>query len=263
MQIAAASVEDYLSRVSDAHRPALARVRDLFQQNVPTVFEEGTLYGMIGWYVPPERYGHTYNGQPLALAALASQKNYMALYLTGVYDDPAVTKWFSDAFADAGTKLDMGKSCLRFRSLDDLPLDVIATVAGRLSVDDIIATHERAHGGRKLKPVVRPGRPSASAKPVVAAKKASTSKAKPVVAAKNAAAKKVSATKAKPVAAKKPAATKAEPVAAKKAAATKAKPAAKKAAASKARPAAKKAAAKKPAAKKATAAKKSPARKRK
>lgn len=244
MQIAAASVEDYLSRVSDAHRPALARVRDLFTKHVPAGFEEGILYGMIGWYVPPERYGHTYNGQPVGLAALASQKNYMALYLTGVYDDPAVTKWFTDSFAAAGKKLDMGKSCLRFRRLDDLPLDVIAAVAGRLSVDDLIATHERNHGGSKKKPIVMPGRAAApaKAKPAVAAKqgkKASASKAKPVVAAKK--------TTASKTVAKKPAASKAKPVvAAKNAVAPKAKPVA----------------TKKPAAKN-PAGKKSPARKRK
>jgi Domain of unknown function (DU1801) len=158
MQIDAASVEEYLARVPEGHRAALTRVRDVMRRHLPSGFEEGVLYGMIAWFVPPERHGTSYNGQPLMIASLASQKHYMALYLTGVYGDPAVHRWFTSSFAAAGKKLDMGKSCVRFRRLDDLPLDVIGQVAARVSVDDTLAAYEQAQAGRKQKPIVLPGR---------------------------------------------------------------------------------------------------------
>jgi Domain of unknown function (DU1801) len=148
MQIDAASVEEYLTRVPAAHRAALAQVREVMRRHLPAGFEEGVLYGMIAWYVPPSRHGHSYNGQPLTIAALASQKNYMALYLTGVYGDPAVHRWFTSAFAAAGKKLDMGKSCVRFRSLEDLPLDVIGQVAARVSVEDFVSAYPRPAASR-------------------------------------------------------------------------------------------------------------------
>lgn len=240
----AATVDEYLAKVPAEHRDALARVRAVVAENLPAGFEEGILYNMISWYVPPERYGHTYNGQPLMFTALASQKNYMALYLTGAYGDP----WFTSAFAAAGKKLDMGKSCVRFRRLDDLPLDVIAKVIARVPVDEHIANYERDQGSRKQKPVVIPGRAASSAKPSGAA----PSKAKPAIAAAKKVATSKTKAKAKPVvAAKKATASKAKPAAAAKKASAKTKP-----------PVAKKASAKKPSAKK-PAAKKTPARKRK
>lgn len=217
MQIAASSVDDYLSRVPAEHRPALTRVRDVMRQNLPAGYEEGLLYGMACWYVPPERLAATYNGQPLMIAALASQKNYMALYLLNV-DGPEAEGWFSAAFAAAGKKLDMGKSCVRFRKLEDLPLDVIAQVAARTPVDARIASYLATQEGRKQKPVVIPGRAAATtgtgaakaAKPATTAStakqgvaKASTAKAaaKKPIKAKASATKpsKAKPTKAKPV----------------------------------------------------------------
>ncbi len=162
MRIAASSVADYLSRLPTDHRVALTRVRDVVRRNLPPGFEEGLLFDMISWFIPPERYGHTYNGQPLIIAALASQKNYMALYLTGVYSDPAVSAWFANAFAATGKKLDMGKSCVRFRSLEDLPLDVIASAVSRVPVAAFITSYERVQAGRKQNPIVMPGRLTAA-----------------------------------------------------------------------------------------------------
>jgi hypothetical protein len=106
-------------------------------------------YGMIGWYVPLERYPDTYNGQPLGLAALASQKNYMTLYLNTVYGDPDTERWFHDRWAETGKKLDMGKSCVRFRRLDDLPLEVIGETIGRVSVDQYIERYEAVRGSSR------------------------------------------------------------------------------------------------------------------
>jgi hypothetical protein len=174
----AASADDYLARVSDEHRGALDAVREIVRSKLPPGFEEGVLHGMLSWFVPPERYGHTYNGQPLMVAALASQKNYLALYLNGLYGNPEAEAWFADAFARAGKKLDMGKSCVRFRSLNDLPLDVIGQVAARFTVDEIIATYERAQSGRKQKPVVMPGRSGVGVGAVLKNKERNVSKEK-------------------------------------------------------------------------------------
>jgi hypothetical protein len=121
-------------------------------------------YGMIGWYVPLARYPDTYNGQPLAIANLGSQKNHMALYLTSVYGDPVLDKWFRDAFAAAGKKLDMGKSCVRFRSLDALPLEVIGETISKVGLEAFLARYEAVRAESKTgKPI------SASARGVRAA----------------------------------------------------------------------------------------------
>jgi hypothetical protein len=99
---------------------------------------------MIGWYVPLERYPDTYNGQPLGVAALASQKNYMSLYLNCVYSDEEEEEWFRERWAATGKKLDMGKSCVRFRKLDDVALDVVGEAVARVPPEDFIATYERS-----------------------------------------------------------------------------------------------------------------------
>ena len=103
-------------------------------------------YGMIGYYIPLERYPVTYNGQPLGVAALASQKRHLSLYLMGICGDDGESSWFRKRWAQTGKKLDMGKSCVRFRRLHDLALDVIAEAIARTSVDDFIAAYERGRG---------------------------------------------------------------------------------------------------------------------
>jgi hypothetical protein len=96
--------------------------------------------------VPLETFPDTYNGQPLGLAALASQKQYMSLYLNNVYGDPELEAWFRGRFEDAGKKLDMGKSCVRFRQLDDLALNVIGEAIARSDLDDYLARYLQARG---------------------------------------------------------------------------------------------------------------------
>ena len=110
---------------------ALTAVADVVRRNLPAGYREGMQYGMIGWYVPLETFPDTYNGQPLGLAALASQKHYMSLYLNNVYGDPELEAWFRGRFEDAGKKLDMGKSCIRFTKVEDLALDVIGEAIRR------------------------------------------------------------------------------------------------------------------------------------
>ena len=99
---------------------------------------------MIGYSIPLERYPDTYNGEPLGLAGLASQKRYMALYLMGVYGDAQQGSWFRSRWESTGKPLDMGKSCVRFRRLEDVPLEVVGEAIARTSVDELVALYERS-----------------------------------------------------------------------------------------------------------------------
>src|SRR5919107_235015 len=121
----AATVEEYLAELPEERRAVVAAVRDAVRRRLPAGYEERMSWGMISYEVPLERYPTTYNGQPLVYIALAAQKGHYALYLTSPSQDPAQAAWLKAEFARAGKKLDMGKSCLRFRSLADVPLDVL------------------------------------------------------------------------------------------------------------------------------------------
>lgn len=135
MQSKATTVEQYLSELPEDRRKALEAVRQVILQNLDKDFEEGIQYGMIGYYVPHRVYPagyHRDSKQPLPFAHLASQKNYMSVYLMCIYGDSNHSKWFQDAWAKTGKKLDMGKACIRFKKLDDLALDVIAEAIRRV-----------------------------------------------------------------------------------------------------------------------------------
>jgi hypothetical protein len=138
----APTVDAYLDSLPDDRRAAIAAVRSVIVGHLPDGFEEGMQYGMIGYYVPLDRFPDTYNGEALTVAALASQKRHMALYMMGVYG--ADDAWFRERWEATGHKLNMGKSCVTFRRLDDVPLDVVGEAIARISVDDLIAAHERA-----------------------------------------------------------------------------------------------------------------------
>ena len=145
----ATTVDDYVASLPDERRAAISAVRDVILRNLPDGYQEGMAYGMIGYYVPLDRFPDTYNGQPLGLAGLASQKHHMSLYLNNVYGDPATEAWFRERYGATGKKLDMGKSCVRFRRLDDLPLDVVGEVIARTEVDDFIARYEAVRGASR------------------------------------------------------------------------------------------------------------------
>jgi Domain of unknown function (DU1801) len=154
----AGTVEEYLERLPEERRAALQAVREVIRLNLPEGYEEQMQYGMIGYVVPHTLYPAGYHcdpRQPLSLAGLGSQKNYMSLYLMTVYGDPAAAQWFREAFAAAGKKLDMGKACVRFKRLDDLPLDVIGQAIARVPVADYLARYEQLRqttaSGRKKK----------------------------------------------------------------------------------------------------------------
>jgi hypothetical protein len=138
----ASTVDEYLAGLSADRRAALEAVRETILAHLPPGFEEGMQYGMISYHVPLDHFANPSNGQPVGLAALASQKRYLALYL-GCYGDPGEAKWLRERWTATGRKLDMGKSCIRFRRLDDVPLDVVGEAIARTSVEDVLARHER------------------------------------------------------------------------------------------------------------------------
>lgn len=146
---AARTPDEYVASLPDDRAAAVQAVRDVINANLPAGYEEGMASGMIGWYVPLERYGDTYNGQPLGLAALASQKNYLSLYLNSVYGDRDTEAWFRERWARSGKKLDMGKSCVRFRRLDDVPLDVIGETIARTDLDQFVHHYQAARGSSR------------------------------------------------------------------------------------------------------------------
>ena len=140
--------EQYLAELPIERRDAIARVREVVNAKLPRGYEETMQYGMISWIVPTSRLAASYNGQPLAIASLASQKGYMALYLMTVYGDAKLATWFRDAYAKSGKKLDMGKSCIRFKTLDALPLDVIGAAVSKVPVDKYLAMYEANRASR-------------------------------------------------------------------------------------------------------------------
>lgn len=138
----ATTAEEYLAELPDERREVVATLRDLILENLPEGYQESINFGMISYEVPLERFRNTYNKQPLQYAALASQKNHVSLYLTSLYADPERVKAFEEGFAAAGKKLDMGKSCVRFQKLEDLPLELIADTIASTSADEYVAMYE-------------------------------------------------------------------------------------------------------------------------
>jgi Domain of unknown function (DU1801) len=181
---AASTVADYLTSLPPDRRAAIARVREVVNARLPRGYEETMQHGMISWIVPRSRLAETYNGQALPLASLASQKQYMALYLMTIYGDSKLHTWFKAAYQASGKKLDMGKACVRFKTLDALPLDVIGEAVSRVPVDAYVAIYEASRSRTvKPKPVAARSRTEASAraKPAARSRSSSTAKAKPAV----------------------------------------------------------------------------------
>ena len=140
----ARTVKQYLAGLPPDRRAALAAARKVILDHLPKGYEETMQYGMISYVIPLKRYPNTYNRQPLGIACLASQKNYMVLYLMNVYGDKKIELWFRERYQASGKKLDMGKSCIRFRKIDDLPLELIGKAVARTSVEKFIEQYEKA-----------------------------------------------------------------------------------------------------------------------
>ena len=131
----ATTVEKYLAGLPADRRGAIEAVRDVILKNLDKDYEEGMLYGMIGYFVPHRIFPAGYHcdpSKPLCYAGLASQKNHMAIYLMCIYGDAGHRAWFTKAWGKSGKKLDMGKSCIRFKKVEDLALDVIAEAIRRV-----------------------------------------------------------------------------------------------------------------------------------
>jgi hypothetical protein len=138
----AATPEAYLAELPRERAALVSRLRDLVNANLPDGYVERMSWGMIGWEVPLERYPDTYNGQALVCAALAAQKNYTAMYLNCVQQSEARTERLRRAWSAAGKKLDMGKSCLRFKRTEDVAEDALAEAIRSTPLDDFIAEYE-------------------------------------------------------------------------------------------------------------------------
>lgn len=149
MKSAAATVDEYLASLPEDQRAQLTAARELVRARLPAGFDESMQFGMIGYTVPLARFPKTYNGAPLMVAALAAQKNHLSLYLMGVYGDPSLAEEFTSAWGRTGKKLDMGKSCVRFKRVEDLALDAVGEALSRVTPEDIIAQHEKVHGAKK------------------------------------------------------------------------------------------------------------------
>ena len=132
----------------------ISAVREVILTNLPEGYEECMSYGMIGYVVPHSLYPKGYHcnpKQPLPFACLGSQKNHMAIYLMNVYGDKATEEWFRKAWQASGKRLDMGKSCVRFKKLEDIPLDVIGQVVARTPVKNYIDGVDKALSAKPKK----------------------------------------------------------------------------------------------------------------
>jgi hypothetical protein len=143
-----ASVAEYLNGLTAERRDAIEQVRKVILDNLPQGYQEALTYGVLSYEVPLTRLPDTYNGQPLCYVALGSQKHYMSLYLMNIYGDSEAAKWFKVAYKAKGKKLDMGKSCVRFKTIDDLPLDVIGEAVARTPMEKWIRIYRESRAKR-------------------------------------------------------------------------------------------------------------------
>ena len=154
MQSKANTVDEYLAELPDDRRAALEAVLKVIRKSLNKGFEEGMQYGMIGWFVPHKLYPAGYHcdqKQPLPFMGLASQKQAMSLYLSCLYHEEGGEERFRQAWAAAGKKLDMGKSCIRFKKVEALALEVIADYIKSMTVQSFIASYEAATERRRKK----------------------------------------------------------------------------------------------------------------
>jgi len=142
----------YLEALPADRRELVGAIREVIRANLPAGYAEGMQYGMIGYFVPHALYPAGYHcdpAQPLPFAGIGSQKSHVGLYLFCVYLDPALTAWFTDAWRAAGKKLDMGKSCVRVKKLEDVPLGVIGELVRRVPVAAFVEHYEASRGAAK------------------------------------------------------------------------------------------------------------------
>ena len=146
MQSKATSPDEYVEQMPAERKEAFKKLRAVIKKNLPKGFKEEMNYGMIGYVVPHSKYPAGYHCDPklpLPFMNIASQKNFIAVYNMGIYGNPALLKWFTEAHAKASPKkLDMGKSCIRYKKPEDIPFDLIGQLASKISPDEWIAQYE-------------------------------------------------------------------------------------------------------------------------
>lgn len=155
MQSKATTVEAYIAELPEDRKKAITDLRKVIKKNLPKGFKEVMGYGMMGYSVPHSLYPAGYHcnpKDPLPFIGLASQKNFIAVYHMGVYADPKLLKWFTDAHAKASSKkLDMGKSCMRYKKPEDIPYELIGELASKITVDEWIEQYETAFKNSRKK----------------------------------------------------------------------------------------------------------------
>lgn len=146
MQIEAGSVEDYLNKIPEDRREHMMKLRKVIVDNIPEGFNEGISYGMIGYVVPHSVYPNGYHcdpNLPLPFLSIASQKNFIGFYHMGIYADKELYDWFvGEYYKHSQYKLDMGKSCIRFKRMDDIPYDLLGELVRKMSPQDWINLYE-------------------------------------------------------------------------------------------------------------------------
>ncbi len=148
MQSKATTIDAYIAELPDERQKAITKLRSIIKKKLTKGFKEGMGYGMMGWSVPHTIYPAGYHcnpKDPLPFIGMASQKNFIALYHMGIYADSKLLKWFTEAHAKASPKkLDMGKSCIRYKKPEDIPYDLIGELVSKITVQEWITMYEAA-----------------------------------------------------------------------------------------------------------------------
>jgi uncharacterized protein YdhG (YjbR/CyaY superfamily) len=146
MIIAAKTFDDYIAKCPKDRQEAISRLRNIIAENIPDGFEEAVSYGAPGWVVPHSIYPAGYHckpSEPLPFAGIASQKNFIAFYHMGIYAMPEILEWFVKEYPKySKTKLDMGKSCIRWKKPEHIPFELIGKLARKITVDDWVNVYE-------------------------------------------------------------------------------------------------------------------------
>jgi hypothetical protein len=148
VQSKAKTVPEYLAELPEDHRKVISTIRNEVLRHLPAGYQEAMSYGMISYEIPLERFPNTYNGHPLTYIALAAQKNHYALYVMCLFGGSKPEGWLKREFEKAGKKLNMGKSCLRFKKLDDLPLHIVGQLASAATPEEYIKRYEASRAQR-------------------------------------------------------------------------------------------------------------------
>lgn len=155
MRSEATTPDEYFATLPDERKKAMTELRKVIKKNIPKGFKECMGYGMVGYVVPHSLYPDGYHcdpKQPLPFMGLASQKNFIAIYHMGVYADPKLLKWFTTEFPKhSKKKMDMGKSCLRFKKVEDIPFKLIGELVSKMTTDDWIKIYEFNYKNAKKK----------------------------------------------------------------------------------------------------------------